>query len=73
MVHEVFKGKTVWQGEVEVFSMPNHPAKTFYAWTYEDDSGQEILAAVAGTPPIRTALDAVRAHIVGEVKKQKAN
>jgi hypothetical protein len=31
-VHEVFRGKTVWQGDVEVFDINGHPkAKRCYA------------------------------------------
>jgi hypothetical protein len=56
-VNETFKGKTVWQGVVELFSLPNHPkAKEAFAWRL---------------PPIYTAINAVRAYIAAEAQKQK--
>ena len=34
-VHEVFKGETVWRGDVEVFDLTGHPkAKRCYGWSY---------------------------------------
>jgi hypothetical protein len=69
---ESFEGKPVWVGEVEVFDLTGHPkAGKCYAWSYQDDSGEKI-ATVLGIRPVRTALDAVRAHIVGEVKRQRS-
>jgi hypothetical protein len=57
-VHEVFRGQTVWQGDVEVFDLTGHPkAKRAYGWSE--------------TPPIKSAMDAVRASIVADAKKQK--
>jgi hypothetical protein len=36
-VHEVFHGKTLWQGDVEVFDLTGHPkAKRCYGWTHSD-------------------------------------
>jgi hypothetical protein len=33
-VHEVFRGKTVWRGDVEVFTLTGHPkAKRCYGWS----------------------------------------
>ncbi len=32
-VHETFEGKTVWEGEVLVFALKDHPtARLCYAW-----------------------------------------
>jgi hypothetical protein len=70
-VHESSQGETVWQGEVEVFKLTGHVrALRCYAWIYEDDSGEHI-ATVLAVLPVKTALDAVRVHIVGETKKRK--
>ena len=41
-VHEVFHGKTVWQGEVEVFDLNGHPkAKRAYGWSHRDGANDE--------------------------------
>ena len=37
-VKEVFQGKTVWEGIVEVFDLIDHPlANTAYAWSHGTD------------------------------------
>jgi hypothetical protein len=37
-IKEVFQGRTVWQGEVQVFSLSGHPtASCCYAWSYVTD------------------------------------
>jgi hypothetical protein len=64
-VHETFHGKTVWEGVVEVFALKGHPkAGLAYAWARETDDGGRRYVAVLGVPPIKSALDAVRASIV---------
>jgi hypothetical protein len=63
---------TVWEGEVEVFALSGHPTATrTYAWSHETDGGGRRYIAVLGVDPIKTALDAVRAHIVAEYEKTK--
>jgi hypothetical protein len=72
-VHEVFQGKTVWEGDVEVFSLTDESKATVcYAWSYQDGSVEHFVA-VLNVPPVNTAADAVKAYIVGEAKKRKAN
>ena len=52
-VHEVFQGKTVWEGDVKVFRVSGHPQAQFaYAWTREDDDGTKHHVAVLGVPPV---------------------
>ena len=73
-VHEVFLGQTVWKGYVEVFDLSGHPkAKRAYAWSHCDgkDDQDERFVAVLEMPPVKSALDAVRASIVADVKKTK--
>jgi hypothetical protein len=70
-VHEVFRGQTVWQGDVEVFDLTGHPkAKRAYGWSEKPPNGERFFA-VLETPPIKSAMDAVRASIVADAKKQK--
>ena len=72
-VHETFKGKTVWQGVVELFSLTNHPkAKEAFAWSDKTEEGEtRYVAAILGVTPIYTAINAVRAYIAAEAQKQK--
>lgn len=46
-VIEVFRGETVWDGQVEVFDLIDHPtAKRAYAWAHETDAGGPRYVAV---------------------------
>ena len=73
-VHEVFRGQTVWQGIVEVFSLSGHPkAKKAYAWSHREgknDQGERIVT-VLEIPPVESPVTAVRASIVADGKKRK--
>jgi hypothetical protein len=73
-VHEVFRGKTVWQGEVEVFDLHGHDkAKRCYAWSHLDGKNDERtrFVAVLEIPPVVSAETAVRVQIVKDVKDGK--
>ena len=74
-VHEVFRGQTVWQGLVEVFNLHDHPkAKRAYAWSHregKDDEGERFVA-VLEIPPVVSPVTAVRASIMADAKKRKA-
>jgi hypothetical protein len=73
-VHEVFQGKTVWQGDVEVFDLTGHPkAKRCYAWSHLDGQNDERtrFVAVLEIPPVESADTAVRVQIVKDVKAIK--
>ena len=70
-VHEVFQGKTVWQGSVEVFDLNGHAkAKRAYAWSHREgknDAGERFVA-VLEIPPVESAQTAVRVQIVKDIK-----
>lgn len=70
-VKEVFEGKTVWEGVVQVFDLQNHPEATrCYAWSYAlEGSKKRRFFAVLHQGPIDSPQAAVRAAIVGEVRK----
>ena len=73
-VHEVFRGETVWQGDVEVFDLAGHPkAKHCYAWSHLDGAKDERtrFVAVLEIPPVESAETAVRVQIVKDSKKGK--
>jgi hypothetical protein len=58
-VHEQFEGDTVWEGEVLVFELSDHPtASKCFAWEVDGE-----ITAVLAQGPIQTATDAVMASI----------
>jgi hypothetical protein len=68
-VNEVFQGKTVWMGDVEVFDLMQHPkAKRAYAWAHADgpNDDQTRFVAVLELPPVESAETAVRASILAD-------
>ena len=70
-VHELFRGKTVWKGEVEVFDLTGHPkAKRCYAWSHLDGDKDERtrFVAVLEIPPVDSAHKAVQVQIVKDYK-----
>ncbi len=73
-VKETFKGKTVWEGVVEVFHLHGHP-KTHraYAWTHETDDPKQPKrhVTVLHIHPVTSAIEAVRAAIIQEYREQE--
>ena len=74
-VKEVFKGKTVWDGVVEVFDLIEHPkAPRAYAWAHDTDNPKQPRkhVTVLHIPPVTSPLLAVRASIVQEFRNNEA-
>ena len=72
-VTEIFEGKTVWQGDVEVFRLRGHPrASRCYAWAHKSgkQDKRERFVAVLELPPIMSPQSAVQAAIVAEYKEK---
>jgi len=71
-VSESFQGKPVWEGTVHIFSLEGHPkAKACYAWSSEiEGTNKRRFYAVLHTPPINSAVDAVRASIIEEYRQK---
>jgi hypothetical protein len=70
-VLEMFQGKTVWDGVVELFELRNHPkAKRCYAWS-DFDPKQEHITAVLETPPVKSANDAVKVYIIQQANQAR--
>ncbi|HEY6456712.1 MAG TPA: hypothetical protein VIY90_15670 [Steroidobacteraceae bacterium] len=70
-VKEVFQGKTVWEGIVEVFDLYGHPkANTAYAWSHatDDPAQPKRHVTVLHIPPAVSPETAVRAAIVQEFR-----
>lgn len=70
-IKEVFKGKTVWDGVVEVFSLHGHPeANTAYAWLHDTGDPDKPFrpVTVLHIHPALSPIAAVRAFIVQEFR-----
>ena len=66
-VRETFQGKTVWDGEVQVFSLTGHPvASKCYAWSHSTTGKKRRFYAVLHIPPVDGPLAAVRAAVVAD-------
>jgi hypothetical protein len=71
-VKETFQGQTVWEGDVEVFTVTGHPkAKHVYAWSYDKGERTETFKAVLEVPPVKSALDAVRVSILADKQRRE--
>jgi hypothetical protein len=68
-VREVFNGKPLWQGDVEVFDLTGHPkAKRCYGWTY----GQpEQFITILELPPVDSPESAVKVGVSYQIKQAR--
>ena len=74
-VKEVFKGKTVWDGVVEVFELHGHSKATHaYAWSHETDDPKQPRRSVTvlKIPPAVSPETAVRVAIMQELRNAEA-
>jgi hypothetical protein len=68
-VHEVFRGQTVWQGDVEVFDLHGHStAKRCSGWT---DGEPEEFITILELPPVTDAQSAVKVGVSCQIKKAR--
>jgi hypothetical protein len=68
-VHEVFRDKTVWKGDVEVFALTGHPkAKRCYGWSYGEP---EQFITILELPPVDSAQAAVKVGVAYQVKQAR--
>lgn len=75
-VKEMFEGRTVWEGIVEVFELHGHPkAPRVYAWAHDtgDPSKPRRHVTVLHIHPITSARDAVKAAIVQEFRSLESD
>ena len=73
-VKELFQGKTIWEGNVEVFELRDHPqAKRAYAWTHETDDPDKPKrqVTVLHIPPVTSPQLAVRAVIIKDFRDRE--
>jgi hypothetical protein len=68
-VEEMFRGKTLWKGDVEVFDLTGHPkAKRCYGWSYDEP---EEFITILELPPVTDAQSAVKVGVVYQIKKAR--
>jgi hypothetical protein len=68
-VREVFGGKTLWEGDVEVFILNGHPkAKRCYGWTYGEP---EEFITILELPPVTDAQSAVKVGVAYQIKEAR--
>jgi hypothetical protein len=72
-VVEEFQGKTIWQGDVEVFDIRGHPKATRgYGWGYTTtEGGGRRYFTVLELPPVTSPQSAVKAAIMSEIKNAR--
>jgi hypothetical protein len=72
-VVETFNGQMVWEGEVEVFDLLDHPtASRIYAWSHDTDdpSNPRRHVTVLHLPPAITPRKAVQVSIASDFREQ---
>jgi len=68
-VEEIYEGKTLWNGDVEVFDLIGHPkAKRAYGWTYGEP---EEFITILELPPVDSAQAAVKVGVAYQIKKAR--
>jgi hypothetical protein len=71
-VRETFQGQVVWEGEVQVFALADHPTATrCYAWSHATEGTKRRFVAVLHAPPVDSPIAAVRASIVADARTTK--
>lgn len=74
-IKEVYQGKTIWEGVVEVFDITGHPkAPRVYAWAHDTDDPKNPRrhVTVLHIPPVVSPLLAVRAALIQEARDARA-
>lgn len=71
-VKEVFQGKTIWEGDVEIFAInpPNKQPTFCFGWGFDTGTGKTEFVTVLAFPPIDTPLKAVQAYLVNRSKQK---
>lgn len=71
-VRELFKGREIWSGDVEVFELTGHAkAKRAYAWGYPGEKGGPLEVTTAlEIPPVNSPETAVKIAIAAHAKRQ---
>ncbi len=70
-VKETYRGKTIWEGIVEVFELKGHEtANRVYAWAHETNDLDKPIrhVTVLHQHPVKSAQDAVKIAIAQEIR-----
>ena len=69
------EGRTVWEGEVEVFDIEHPQTSRVYAWAHETDDpdNPKRTVTVLHVPPVTSPRRAVQASIVQAFREAEAN
>jgi hypothetical protein len=73
-IKEVFQGQTVWEGDVEIFDLPDSPdADRVYAWAHDTDivDQPKRTVTVLHIPPVTSPQKAVQASIIQDYREQQ--
>jgi hypothetical protein len=63
-VEEVYRGRTIWKGEVTIFDLTGSPrAKRCYAWGLPNETGTIEITTILEIPPVDSAEMAVKVAI----------
>lgn len=66
-VTETFGSRVVWDGDVQVYRLLNHPtAKFCYAWGHPIEKEPREITTVLGLPPVDSSIIAVRVAIAAK-------
>lgn len=70
-VKEAFRGQTIWEGDVQVFQISDHPkTNRAYAWSaLVKGTTKRRIYAVLRIPPVDSPQAAVRAAIAADSRK----
>lgn len=69
-VVEVFQGKIVWEGDVELFVLYSpRKGERCFAWGFPNGSAEWEVIVALRKPPIRSAQDAVKAAILKDIRE----
>src|SRR2546427_10993106 len=74
-IKETHEGRTIWEGEVEVFDLHDHPQTSrVYAWAHETDDADRPRrhVTVLHIPPATTPRKAVQVSIVKDYREREA-
>ncbi len=73
-VKEEFQGQTIWEGDVEVFNLHDHPkALRVFAWSHDTDDpdNPRRTVTVLQIPPATTPHRAVQVSIANDVREAR--
>ena len=70
-VEEVYKGRTIWKGDVTIFELTGNPrARRCYAWGLPDEVGSLEITTILEIPPVISAEMAVKVAIASRPRRE---